>query len=78
MKSSYFRQLLLFILVAVAAITAQGQYIYNSGQPGNSLWNSDSAFKAGVPNSGRLWGYAFGDYFHKAHSDSLNRGGNNQ
>ncbi|HXD79895.1 MAG TPA: hypothetical protein VN616_18895, partial [Puia sp.] len=40
--------------------------------------NSDSAFRAGVPNSGRLWGYAFGDYFHKAHSDSLNRGGNNQ
>jgi len=42
------------------------------------LWFSDSAFKAGAPNSGRLWGYAFGDYFHKAHSDSLGRGGNNQ
>jgi hypothetical protein len=42
------------------------------------LWLSDSAFRAGTPNSGRLWGYAFGDYFHKAHSDSLNRGGNNQ
>ena len=42
------------------------------------LLNSDSAFKAGVPNTGRIWGYSFGDYFHKAHSDSLNRGGNNQ
>jgi hypothetical protein len=42
------------------------------------LWNSDSAFKAGMPNSGRLWGYVFGDFYYKAHSDSLNRGGNNQ
>jgi hypothetical protein len=42
------------------------------------IWFSDSAFRAGAPNSGRLWGYAFGDYFHKSHSDSLGRGGNNQ
>ena len=42
------------------------------------LLNSDSAFKAGAPNSGRIWGYVFGDYYYKAHSDSLNRGGNNQ
>ncbi|HVM87669.1 MAG TPA: hypothetical protein VMT76_05740 [Puia sp.] len=42
------------------------------------LWNSDSAFKAGAPNSGRLWGYVFGDWYYKSHSDSLNRGGNNQ
>lgn len=42
------------------------------------LLNSDSAFRAGTPNSGRLWGYIFGDYFHKSHSDALNRGGNNQ
>src|SRR6476659_11396230 len=40
--------------------------------------NSDSAFKAGSPNSGRLWGYAFGDFYYKAHSDSLVRGGANQ
>lgn len=40
--------------------------------------NSDSAFKAGSPNSGRVWGYAFGDFYYKGHSDSLNRGGNNQ
>src|SRR5579871_5931139 len=42
------------------------------------LWNSDSAFKAGSANSGRLWGYVFGDFAYKAHSDSLARGGSNQ
>jgi hypothetical protein len=42
------------------------------------LWNSDSAFKAGRPNSGRIWGYAFGDYYYKGHGDTLNRGGSNQ
>jgi hypothetical protein len=40
--------------------------------------NSDSAFKAGSPNSGRLWGYAFGDFHYKDHSDSLVRGGSDQ
>ena len=42
------------------------------------LLNSDSAFKAGTPNSGRIWGYVFGDFYYKGHADSLNRGGNNQ
>lgn len=41
-------------------------------------WNSDSAFKANTPNSGRIWGYSFGDFAYKAHSDSLKRGGSNQ
>src|SRR5690348_4143832 len=41
-------------------------------------WNSDSLFKAGKPNSGRIWGYAFGDYYYKGKADSLNRGGSNQ
>ena len=40
--------------------------------------NSDSAFKAGSPNSGQLWGYAFADYYVKGHTDTLNRGGGNQ
>jgi hypothetical protein len=40
--------------------------------------NSDSAFKAQSPNSGRIWGYAFGDFYYKSHSDSLSRGGSNQ
>src|SRR5947209_1269523 len=30
----------------------------------------DSSFKPG----GRLWGYAFGDYYYKAHADAANRG----
>ena len=69
---------LLFILALLfSTFASQAQYLFNSGA-GTSLLNSDSAFKAGVPNSGRLWGYVFGDYFHKGHSDSLNRGGNNQ
>jgi hypothetical protein len=40
--------------------------------------NSDSAFKAGTPNTGKLWGYAFGDYYYKSHTDTLNRGSGNQ
>ena len=35
---------------------------------------ADTGFKP----SGRLWGYAFGDYAYKQHSDALNRGGSNQ
>ncbi len=42
------------------------------------LWNNDSSFKAGAPNSGRLWGYVFGDFYYKAHGDTINRGGSNQ
>lgn len=59
---------LLFSFQILIIDSAKGQY----------LFNSDSAFNQKVPNSGRLWGYTFGDYFHKSHSDSLNRGGNNQ
>ena len=35
---------------------------------------ADTSFKP----SGKLWGYTFGDYYYKAHSDPLNRGGANQ
>ncbi len=58
--------LVLFILLSASSVKAQ------------YMWNNDSAFKAGAPNSGRIWGYAFGDYAYKAHSDALNRGGSNQ
>jgi hypothetical protein len=77
MKRKYATQLLFIAVLSTLTTASQAQYLFNSGQ-GGSLWNSDSAFKAGVPNSGRIWGYAFGDFFHKAHSDSLNRGGSNQ
>lgn len=45
---------------------------------GQVAWNSDSLFKTGQPLTGRLWGYAFGDFYDKAHTDTLNRGGSNQ
>ncbi|MDE1190811.1 MAG: hypothetical protein PW786_01495 [Arachidicoccus sp.] len=39
---------------------------------------SDSAFNAGTPMTGHLWGYMFGDYYYKSHADALDRGGSNQ
>jgi hypothetical protein len=42
------------------------------------LLNSDSAFRAAAPNSGKLWGLVYSDYFYKAHADSSQRGGGNQ
>jgi hypothetical protein len=68
MKRSFTKQLIFFVILFMVATSTQAQY----------LWNSDSAFKAGAANSGRLWGYVFGDFYYKAHADSLNRGGNNQ
>ena len=58
--------LTLILIVGVSSVKAQ------------AFLNNDSAFKAGTAGSGRIWGYAFGDYYYKAHSDSLNRGGGNQ
>jgi hypothetical protein len=52
--------------------------LYGHSVKAQFVLNSDSAFKAGSPNSGRIWGYAFGDFYYKAHSDSLGRGGANQ
>lgn len=40
--------------------------------------NSDSAFNAGSPNSGRLWGYMFADFYYKGDADTLNRGASTQ
>jgi len=55
-------------LIGFGSFTAQAQYL--------SL--SDSAFNAGAPMTGHVWGYVFGDYYYKAHSDELGRGGANQ
>src|SRR5258708_3934969 len=68
MKRIFANQFLFIVAFFLLTIATQAQY----------LWNSDSAFKAGTANSGRLWGYMFGDYYTKAHSDSANRGGSNQ
>lgn len=70
--TSVFKQHLAFSLFFVF-----GLFLCNSSKAQFTL-NSDSAFKANSPNSGRLWGYAFGDFYYKAHSDSLFRGGSNQ
>jgi hypothetical protein len=60
--------LVIFLLLQVSVGSVSAQF----------LSDNDSAFKAMKPNSARLWGYIFGDYFFKSHADSLNRGGNNQ
>lgn len=67
-RSNKLLQLSFIFLVLLSASSVNAQY----------MWNNDSAFKAAAPNSGRIWGYAFGDYAYKAHSDGLNRGGSNQ
>jgi hypothetical protein len=66
--SSIFRILIFLFFFALMYIPSDAQF----------LLNSDSAFKAEAPNSGRLWGYAFGDYYYKSHADTSNRGGANQ
>ena len=68
MKRNFAKQVLLIALLSILTTASQAQY----------LWNNDSSFKAGSANSGRLWGYMFGDFYVKAHSDSANRGSNNQ
>jgi hypothetical protein len=61
-------------IIAVAAMTIS----FASKSDAQFLLNNDSAYKANTPNTGRLWGYAFGDYYFKGHADSLSRGGSNQ
>jgi len=68
MKRNFIHQILLLVSVCSISLSARAQY----------LWNNDTAYKAGAAGSGRLWGLLFGDFYVKAHSDSLNRGGNNQ
>jgi hypothetical protein len=68
MKPTFSKLLLLIITLFFITYSTKAQY----------LLNNDSAFKAGSANSGRLWGYMFGDFYVKGHSDSLARGGSNQ
>lgn len=39
-----------------------------------AIAQQDTAKKAEFKPSGKVWGYAFGDYYYKMHNDSLNRG----
>jgi hypothetical protein len=59
---------LMVIIASFISMSAEAQYVFSN----------DSLFKAGQENTGRLWGYAFGDFDYKPHADSLNRGGANQ
>src|ERR1700712_1889896 len=71
MKSLFTKTLLRFsILIAFA-------FSVHSANAQSALIN-DSLYKTGAENSGRLWGYSFGDFDYKAHADSLSRGGSNQ
>ena len=65
-------------LLQLSAILTLFLFFSSTSLKAQYLWNSDSAYKAGAANSGRLWGYEFGDYYFKGHSDSLGRGGSNQ
>ena len=60
--------ILTFFLIMFSANVSNAQHVFNS----------DTAFKAGSPGSGRIWGYAFGDFYYKSHADALSRGGSNQ
>jgi hypothetical protein len=68
MTRYFAKQSLLIAIFFLLAIASQAQY----------MWNSDSAYRAGTDNTGRIWGYVFGDFYYKSKADSLNRGGNNQ
>lgn len=57
----------------ICALLFLGQHVN-----GQVIFNSDSIYQARTPLSGRLWGFTFGDYYYKTHSDSLGRGGANQ
>lgn len=58
---------ILYTLTLFLFIINQGLYAQEQQKP-------DTGFKP----RGKLWGYTFGDYYYKAHSDAQNRGGGNQ
>src|SRR5664279_6412564 len=68
LTKTFFRFSLLLILSAFYYESAEAQYVFSN----------DSLYKAGQENTGRLWGYAFGDFAYKGHADSLTRGNANQ
>jgi len=71
------KSLLTKSLPRFSLILALSSFFYNSSNA-QYVFSNDSLFRAGVPNTGRLWGYAFGDFDYKSHADSLTRGGSNQ
>lgn len=68
MKKKFYSLILFAILMASSTSYLKAQFVVSS----------DSAFNASAPMTGRVWGYAFGDYYYKSHADALSRGGSNQ
>ena len=67
-NKTFVKLFLMAALFVFCASTSSAQYVFSN----------DSSYKAGTENTGRLWGYAFGDFSYKPHADSLTRGGSNQ
>ncbi|HCL84148.1 MAG TPA: hypothetical protein DIC22_09245 [Chitinophagaceae bacterium] len=63
--------------VRISVLIFLFSFFYSSSEA-QYVFSNDSLFKTGAANTGRLWGYAFGDIAYKTHSDSLTRGGSNQ
>ena len=68
LTKTFFRLSLLLMVFAFFYNSSEAQYVFSN----------DSLYKAGQENTGRLWGYAFGDFAYKGHADSLSRGNANQ
>ena len=68
MKPHCQRLLIAFAILLITGYSSSAQFVLNN----------DSLYRTGTPNTGRVWGYVFGDYYYKSHGDSLNRGGPNQ
>jgi len=62
-------------IFAAAAMLVTG---YGASAQTNFTFNNDSLYQTGTPNTGRVWGYTFGDFYYKGHADSATRGGANQ
>ena len=61
LSNNFFRFSIFLLMSAFFQNSVDAQYVFSN----------DSAYKAGQENTGRLWGYAFGDFAYKTHADSL-------
>ncbi len=64
-------------LIRLSVLVIISVFFINSSKAQSNL-NNDSLFRSGAENSGRIWGYSFGDFAYKSKADSLSRGGSNQ
>jgi hypothetical protein len=76
MKKNLTKTILFFLLALLGFSKSDAQQVRDTlSAPKPILYNITNN-QGKIP--GNLWGYAFGDFYYKAHSDSLNRGGSNQ